>query len=70
MKYEKGYGDYYKSVMSVFAVKNKVGTMLYKMLEQMAEGGLLERRDEWQYRWNSSFKGKWEGGKHGISSIG
>jgi hypothetical protein len=31
--------------------------MLFRMLEAMVEGSVLEKNDEYQYRWNKKFKG-------------
>ncbi len=58
--------EYHRKVKGVFAVASKLGTALFKMLEQMVEGGMLEKRDDWDYRWNKSFKGYWEGGRDGL----
>jgi hypothetical protein len=46
----------------VFWTANPVGDMLYKMLLQMSEVGILETRNEpdIQFRWNPSFRGSWE----------
>lgn len=46
----------------VFWSNNPVGDMLYAMLDQMVDMGILEKRDEpdFQYRWNPSFRGIWE----------
>lgn len=55
------------NVSGVFETRTQFGTMCFEMLEIMAKDGILEKRDEYEYRWNSSFKGYWEGGKDGRS---
>ncbi len=57
--------EYYPKVKSVFAVKTGIGTILFEILEKMVEGGLLEKNEDWEFRWNKSFKPYWEGGKYG-----
>ena len=46
----------------VFWSNHPIGTMLYVMLDQLVEAGILEKRDEpdFQFRWNPSFRGSWE----------
>jgi hypothetical protein len=46
----------------VFWSDNPVGNTLIAILNQLAEVGILEKRDEpdLQYRWNPEFKGSWE----------
>ena len=60
MEYQERFGEHFRSVKGVFAVQNELGTMLYQMLEQTTENGLLEKREDWDYRWNKSYKGYWE----------
>jgi hypothetical protein len=57
-------GGYFE-VSHVFEVRTQFGTMCYEMLENMAVCGILEKKDDYEYRWNTSFKGYWEGGKQG-----
>jgi hypothetical protein len=54
------YYAYYRKIKGVFAVKTTEGDILYNMLEQLTRDGVLEKRDDWDYRWNKSFKGYWE----------
>ena len=46
----------------VFWSNHPVGNLLKKMLDDMTSAGVLEYREEpdYQYRWNSAFKGSWE----------
>ena len=66
MDYEEDVRGYYMKVTSVFNTNNKLSTMFYRMLEELVEGGVLEKKDDCDYRWNSSFKGRWEGGDAGF----
>ena len=45
-------------VKPILWTDNPIGNMLYRMLELMVVGGVLQRRDEpdIQYRWNPEFK--------------
>lgn len=67
MNYDQDFSKEYKKVKGVFWINNKVGNMLYNILESMVEGELLETNDDGMFRWNKSFKGYWENGKHGLS---
>lgn len=62
---DEKFPEYYRNIKVVFASKNRIGTMLYEILEKMFENGLLEKRDDWEFRWNKSFLGYWEGGNDG-----
>ncbi len=46
----------------VFWTDNTIGNMLHNMLNELVAAGVLDGRDEpdYQYRWNSSFRGSWE----------
>jgi len=46
----------------VFWSEHPVGRALYRILDELVEAGVLEKRDEpdFQYRWNPAFKGSWE----------
>lgn len=46
----------------VFWSNHPVGELLYSMLDQMVERGILEKRDEpdMQYRWTPTFFGSWQ----------
>jgi hypothetical protein len=52
----------YLAVKGVFWSDNDTGPLLFRMLEQMAAAGVLEKRDEpdIQFRWNPAFQGYWE----------
>lgn len=64
--YDGDIKDYFsKNKIGIFYTNNKTSKMIYHILEQMAEIGVLEKEDDWAYRWNKSFKGYWEGGKDG-----
>ena len=54
------YYEYYRKIKGVFAVQTEIGTMLYEMLERMVKEGMLEKRDDWEYRWNQSYKNYWD----------
>jgi hypothetical protein len=67
MEYDESIPDFYPAkVGGVFNTHNKIETMLFKMLEAMVKGGILETQEDGDYRWNKSFKGYWEGGKDGL----
>lgn len=51
---------YYRKIKGVFAVQTEIGTMLHEMLERMVKEGMLEKRDDWKYRWNQSYKNYWD----------
>lgn len=65
MVYEEDLRGEFSKVKGVFNTRNKVGDALFEMLERMVEGGFLEKNDDWQYRWNPSFRGYWEEGTDG-----
>ena len=46
----------------VFWTNNSIGNGLAEILDQFVALGVIERREEpdWQYRWNSGFRGTWE----------
>ncbi len=44
----------------VFWSNNPLGNALNEMLEQLVVAGVLEKRDDHQYRWDKSFKGSWQ----------
>lgn len=45
----------------VFWTDNSLGNMLYAILENMRDEGILEHNeDELQFRWNPNYKGCWE----------
>ncbi len=46
----------------VFWTDNGIGNLLYKMLDELTQQGVLEKQVEpdYQYRWNADFKGSWE----------
>lgn len=46
----------------VFNTRNRIGNMLYEILEKLVESSVLEKNDDAQYRWKPDFKGHWEGG--------
>jgi len=45
----------------VFWSNNPIGNMLYRILEELVQEKILEKRDEpdYQYRWNANFIGSW-----------
>jgi len=43
-------------VKGVFNTNNPVGNALYALLECGVAGGLLEKNDDIQYRWNRTFE--------------
>lgn len=66
MDYESEKTRFQVELKGVFWTKNRVSDALYQMLESMVVAGMLEKNEDWDYRWNSSFKGYWEGGKAGL----
>lgn len=66
-EYNSNLDDTFRKVSGVFNTGNKVGDMLFDMLENMVKGEILEKNEEFQYRWNNSFKGYWEDGKAGLT---
>ena len=66
MVFEKDLDGVFWTQRGVFNTRNKISTMLFRMLEAMVEGSVLEKNDEYQYRWNKQFKGYWDGGKDGL----
>ncbi len=54
MEYDPSFGVF-RDLKGVFSTNNVVGNALFKMLDIMVEGGLLEMNDEFQYRWAASF---------------
>lgn len=48
--------DAWIRVKGVFNTNNAVSNCLYEILEQAVAGGMLERNDEVQYRWNREFE--------------
>lgn len=69
MPYEEDLNKYFLKVSGVFNTNNKVSRMLFNILEEMVRGEILEKRDDYEYRWNKSFKGYWEGGKAGLTIL-
>jgi hypothetical protein len=49
----------------VFWSDNPIGNMLADMLDELTQVDVLQKRDEpdYQYRWNSDFRGSWEDNK-------
>lgn len=54
---------YFWEVKSVFNTRNKFADMLFAMLEQLVEAGVLEENEYTQYRWNNLFKESWHAPK-------
>jgi hypothetical protein len=57
---EDGSLDRFRDAKHVFWGANELGENLGRFLESLVACGVLEERDL-RYRWNSAFKGTWEG---------
>ncbi len=47
--------EIFRKHKGTFWTKNKISDSLVGMVEQMVEGGMLEKNEEGQFRWNKSF---------------
>lgn len=45
----------FKHFKSLLHSKNSTSDMLYKWLEDLVGLGMLEKQDDWAYRWNKDF---------------
>ncbi len=51
----------FRNAKHVFWTRNPIGDLLFRMLDDLVEVGVLEKSEDGdQYRWNSAFKGTWE----------
>jgi hypothetical protein len=57
---EGGSLDKFRDAKDIFWSANEIGETLWRFLDSLVACGVLEKR-ELEYRWNSGFKGAWEG---------